>query len=90
MELLKQTEPIAQKNYCCDASYFITNLGNIRGFTFTFSEWRAIITARDNAWQVLKGQKYIRQVIVEDGVFYDLKMIPEIHNICLKYDYYDN
>ena len=88
--LLKHTEPIARKNYSCDASHFISNMGNLRGYTFTFSEWRAIINARDNNWQIEKGEKYIRQSIVDFGDFYDFKAITKMHEICLKYGYYED
>lgn len=86
--LLKQTEPIARKEYWCMASEFITESGNIRGSIFTFSEWRAIINARENNYKIVKGQKYINQSVAYEGTVYTFKAIPEIHAICLKYNYY--
>jgi hypothetical protein len=88
--LLKQTEPVAKKHHWCMASDFIRESGNLRDYTFTFSEWRAVINARDNDWKIVPGQKYIRQSVAYEGTVYTFKAIPEIHAICLKYDYYPN
>jgi len=86
--LLSQKEPVARKEYNCMASNFIRESGNLRGLTFTFSEWRAIITARENNWNIIPGEKYIRQAIAYDGSVYTFIAIPAIHEICLKYEFY--
>lgn len=88
-QLISQKEPKARKNYNCMASEFIRNCGNLRGLTFTFSEWRAIISARNNNWEVKKGEIYIRQYCEYEGRTYSFIAIPEIHKICIKYDYYE-
>lgn len=86
--LIAQTEHVARKEHYCMASDFINEGGNLRGYTFTFSEWRAIIKARDNNWKIIPGQKYLKQFVSYEGSAYTFKAIPEIHAICLKYDYY--
>lgn len=87
--LLKETRPKARKDHHCMASELINDGSNLRGYRFTFSEWRAIIKARDNGWKIKKGETYINQKNVEDGYLYSFKAIPAIHDICIKYDYYD-
>tara|TARA_R110000744_G_scaffold306152_7_gene414482 strand:+ start:688 stop:966 length:279 start_codon:yes stop_codon:yes gene_type:complete len=86
--LLKQTEPVARIPHDCMASDFIRESGNLRGLPFTFSEWRAVLNARDNNWKIVKGQTYIRQNVAFEGTVYTFKAIPEIHAICIKYDFY--
>lgn len=88
-EIIKQTKPKARKNHYCMASEWLNQCGNLRGLTFTFSEWRAIIKARDNNWEIQKGDIYINQRNVDCGDIFTFKAIPEIHEICIKYDYYD-
>lgn len=77
----------AQKDHGCDACLFIDK-HNLRDYTFTFSEWRALLKARENNWTIKKGEPYIRQRNAEGSDIWNFKAIPEIHAICLKYDYY--
>lgn len=88
-QLISEIKPKARKQHDCMASEFITNYGDLRGLTFTFPECRAIIKARENNWKIQKGEIYIRQACVMDGEIYTFKAIPEIHKICIKYDYYE-
>jgi hypothetical protein len=80
----------ARKSYDCMASEWFSNVDSLRDYAFTFSEWRAILTARNNGWKILKGEPYIRQFCKEDSEPYVFIAIPAIHAICLKYDYYQN
>lgn len=89
VETILQTFPKARKEHDCMASEWLNQCGNLRGLTFTFSEWRAIIKARDNNWTIKKGEVYTNQRNVQDGEIFTFKSITAIHEICCKYDYYD-
>lgn len=90
IETLKQTMLKARKNHDCMACEWINNAGvPLRGYTFTFSEWRALINARENNWQIQKGDLYLNQRNIDCGDIFTFKAIPAIHDICIKYDYYD-
>jgi len=60
--------------------------------TFRCCDWtekRAIIKARRNNWKIQPGQRYIRQAVVWEGRLGTFKAIPEMHDICVKYDLYE-
>ena len=86
--LLKEEYHTARKEYSCNACNFI-EIQDIRNYLkLTISEWRAIITARNNGWKIKKGERYLYQVAVCDGDFCVLRSIPDIHDICIKHDLY--
>lgn len=70
----------------CDASLFIREA--MGGFKFTFAERRAIVKARSESWRILKGQPYIQQFNRGEDGTYTFNARPEIHAICVKYDFY--
>ena len=78
-DLIQELRPKARKDYICEASVWINELGDLRDYTFTFSEWRAVINARDNNFDIKKGDIYIRQCISDGGELRTFKAIPEIH-----------
>jgi hypothetical protein len=83
------TYPTAKKVHNCMASEWIVN-GDLHE-TFRCCDWqekRAIIRARRNKWRIQRGQKYMRQAVIWEGVFCTFKAIPEMHDICVKYDLY--
>ena len=93
MEFIRKREPVARKDYPCEASewlvedcYYLDDIGSL-----TFSEKKVLVKARRNNWKVKKGDKYIRFTQRScEGQIFDSKVIPEIHAICLKYDIYEN
>jgi len=94
---ISTSEPIARKNYGCDACIWITEPGLERDESFmkdlTFAEKRAIAKAHLNGWRVMKGEKHLQATIVScDGDLVSWRAIPEIDAICNKYDLfiYDN
>lgn len=54
----------------------------------TFSEKRAYITAKINRGMIQPGETYISQFIVDGGDSWTWRAKPELHAICLKYDFY--
>ena len=95
MELLSQITPIARKEYDCMACEWLFNILTkdlrqlFNDYSFTLSEKKAIIMARDNDYKIVKGQKYIRQCIKDGGNLSTFIAIPEMHEICWKHDIYD-
>lgn len=86
-QLISQTEPVARKDYRCQACEWILN----EGFDgFTISEYRLLVKAKRDGWKIKKGQKYVKQFCEYDGEVYTWRARPEIHAICLKHDLYDN
>lgn len=85
------TFPTARKLYSCMASEWIVN-GDLHE-TFrccTWEEKKDIIRARRNNWQIHPGQKYLRQAMIWEGMLGTFRAIPEMHNICVKYDLYED
>lgn len=86
--VLSESEPIARKPHNCDACEFILSEG-IDGYGYTRPELIILAKARKNNWKIIKGQKYICQNNKFGGDLYTFKAIPEVHEICLKYDMYE-
>jgi len=85
---IKHEVHTARKNYSCDACEWIEIEDLRHNVKLTKSEWRSIITARNNHWKILKGQKYEYNVNIIDGDFFVFRCIPEINKICLKHELY--
>jgi hypothetical protein len=84
--LLKSSTQTAKKAYDCDACIWIREAGNWDWMTF--AERRLVVKARQKDWKILPGEKYLYQFLVEDGDKWSFRAIPEMHDICLKYDCY--
>jgi hypothetical protein len=85
---LRDSEPIARKFHGCNACDHLLS-GGIDQFDFLPTENEAIERAKSNGWKIQKGDKYYNQVGIYDGNFQNFKAIKEIHDICLKYNYYE-
>ena len=84
------TYPKARKAYRCMASDWIVN-GDLSEIfrCCTWDEKKDIIRARRNNWMIQPGQKYLRQAMVWEGRMGTFKAIPEMHDICIEYDLYE-
>jgi len=87
MELIKEANPKARKNHDCDACHWVLHEG-INRMGYTRPELRVLSKARKSNWQILKGDKYLRQLNRDIGDLVTFKAIPEVHKICLKYNLY--
>jgi hypothetical protein len=77
----------AKKDYVCNACEWLFE-SELTGFSI--AEYRAMVKARRNRYMIKKGQEYLRQANVCGGDFMVFRAIPEIHDICLKYDMYQD
>lgn len=87
--IIRESNPVAKKEHDCDACQFILNEG-VNRCGYTISELREIVKARRNAYQIVKGQKYIYQFNTNGNDVWVFKAIPEIHEICLEHDMYED
>lgn len=87
IEILSESTPTARKEHECMACEFILN-NSINGEGFTRPELRALSRARKNKWRIVKGQKYVKQNNKIGSDLYTFKAIQEIHDICVKYEFY--
>jgi hypothetical protein len=87
-ELLSKCEPRSRKDHICDAYKIVIDHWNY-GYPLTYTELRHIVMARKNKGLIKKGDIYLKQNI-KDGNIYTFRAIPEMYNICVKYDmFYD-
>lgn len=77
----------ARKTYECNACLFLTQ-SELDEIKMTFSEYRAIVRAKWNDWKIVPGQVYERVTDVHEGQIGQFCQIPEINQICIKYDLY--
>jgi len=87
--ILSKTEPIARKKYGCDAADWLLN-SEIMPSELTFTERKSIVLARRNRWCVYPGERYIKAAQIQCGEFVVFRAIPAIHQLCLKYDLYED
>lgn len=87
MILLSHRTPIAKKDYSCDACVWLFESDYRYGLTI--SEYRSIIKAQRNSYKIKVGQKYIYQASICYGDFCTFRAIPEIFDICIKYEMFD-
>ncbi len=89
--MLSEQMPVARKDYPCIASIWLREMGfHGTGTNLSFTEFRSIIKARSHGWKILKGEKYVKQNNIQDGKMVVYRAIPEIHEICLKFDCYSD
>ena len=89
IKTLSETMPVARKAYHCDACDWIGNYIN-DGVTFTIADYRQIVKAKRNQWRIQPGQRYIKQFNTDGNDVWTFRAIPEIHDLCVKYDLYDD
>ena len=79
----------ARKQYDCMACEWLDSMPRYElGEFLSYREARAFVRAREKKFKILKGEKYIHQTRKFEGQLYSFRAIPEIHEICLKYEIY--
>lgn len=87
--LISEKYPVSRKDRPCMACETLSYWG-IRAKDFTFAERRQLAIARRNGWRIKTGEKYLKQFIVCCGDAGTFQAIPAMHNLCLKYDMYED
>lgn len=93
-EILKEVKiKQVRKDHACNSCLWLDGIGStpesiFSQLTLTNSEKQSIIKAHENKWKVKKGDPAIYCVGITDGDFGAWYSIPEIHDICIKYDLY--
>ena len=88
--VISKSEPVAQKNYGCDACVWIVEYPEIiDDCEMSFTDKRIVVKARQNGWRVMKGEKHLQFTIVScDGDLISVRCIKAINDLCKKYDIY--
>lgn len=84
-----QSEPIARKEYQCEAWEWLYNVDWYQFTELTFSERKAIARAKRNNFEIKPGEKYLKVQGKWDGEFQTFRAIPSLDAICRKYDVYE-
>ncbi len=89
----------ARKDYPTDgASYFDFaynhktkeyDIEEFRSIEMTEEEIKSILDAKDRNWTIAKGELYYSQIGKFEGNIYHFQAISAIHDICVKYDLYE-
>lgn len=85
-EVETTSEPIARKNYRCDACDWIHD--SINQGIFSFAEYRLIAKARRDNWQIKKDQRYLKVSGKWDGDWSTFRARPEMHDLCVEHEIY--
>ncbi len=85
---LSTTTHTAAKNYRCDGCERVLNELQY-DLEITIDEMWALVHARQNRYQILKGEKYVRSAGIYDGDFIVSRSIPAIEEMINKYKIYD-
>jgi hypothetical protein len=94
MTTLTSEKRKARKDHNCDACVWLVNsFGHASEIAYeldlTEDEARAVSKAEHNKWQIKKGDEYLFWSGKYDGEICSSHSIPEIDEICAKYDIYD-
>ncbi len=84
--LISESRPVARKPHRCGAYEWIKE--TYEDGTFTYQELRQVVKVRRQKGMIQPGQQYIRQVQIYEGEFCVFKALPDMDDICRKYDIY--
>lgn len=82
------TNPVARKDYHCQASDWIVNAG-LDERDYEAEDWAVIEKAKAEGFQIKKGTKYLKVSGKFDGEFQVFRAREELEAICQKYELYD-
>lgn len=90
VETISKKTKTARKEHIDDAGVWVREqLDDIRiSVQMSFSEWRAVARLKAERWKIKPGQTYEQITIKQDGKFYTFRCLPEINEICHKYELY--
>lgn len=83
----------ARKNHNCSACEWLLYGGSFQdladNYPLTYAEKRELVKAKQNKYEIQKGEPYLKQFNKNEGQVYYFKSIPAIHQICCKYNLYE-
>jgi len=82
------SEPIARKQYNCQASDWVNNTLCLDDLTE--DERKAYKTAEAEGWKILKGTRYLKASGFYDGEPSVFRARPDMDAICQKYQLYSD
>ena len=86
-QLHNTTNPVAQKNYNCNASDFIHH-SDYSEVDFSKEDWEIIKKAESEGWLILKGVEYVKTEGLWEGEWSTVRARKDLNEICMKYDLY--
>ncbi|MBL4833607.1 MAG: hypothetical protein JKY26_06485 [Pseudomonas sp.] len=86
--LLRESRPVARKEYECDAAEWYIN-SNLGRHDFEPEDWAIIEKASAERFKILPGLPYVRQSGIYEGELCTFKARIDMHGICLKYEIYE-
>lgn len=87
-KIIKKTRKIHVCNACTwlrESALSEIRSGNIK---LEFSELRSVVKAKQTNWLIPVGSPCLYSVGIYNGDFFACYSIPEIHDICIKYEIY--
>ncbi len=88
-EMERTTQPVARKDYQCQAAFWIDNDGGTEG-DYEPEDWAAIEKARAENWMIKKGTQYTKTEGKWEGEFEVFRARLDLDAICNKYDIYQD
>jgi len=87
-DILRESEHKAQKDYSCDAYYWLEQgLDSDFKGKLSIPELRSIVKAKQSGGIIRKGQIYRKYIIIDNG-FGMMRCLPEIDDICIRWSIY--
>lgn len=85
------TRRTARKEHECNACLWLFNSPArlYRDFGGTISEYRAVAKAKAQKGMIVPGEQYYEVVGVFEGEVIRVRQKPDIHDICMKYNFYE-
>ena len=85
-QVLSETHPIARKDYPCGACEWLLKGGLP---DLKYSEAKLWIKAQREGFKIKAGTRYLKQANIFGGDFCCFRARPEINELCMKYDIYE-
>jgi len=86
-EMETRTDPVARKDYHCQASDWICESGRDES-EYEVKDWATIKKAKSEDWKILKGTKYVKVSGKYDGDFATFRAREDLEDICQRYEIY--
>lgn len=80
----------ARGTYYCDAARFMFEAIYNNDAQVTAEDFEVFMKHKNNNFVIKRGSHYLLQKLVNDcHKFYEFRAIPEIHDMCIKYGFYN-